>query len=314
MRKKYIPLAILLVIMMFVIVGLTNEKEMIFPEIAALAVGAWVMEQSPWGTTVFNLCLSPTVAAFMGVLILKMFPYSPYLMILGAFMLVIVQLKLLHSNVLPAVSAAILPIITHAHSWFYPLSVFIFTGLIAVGRMLIITASPQQKRSNKVGFSDPEPSLGKIQYWVKLFLGVMLITAFALRFKLLYMVAPPLFVTFIELSNPCSRLRKRLGGILIELIFSSLIGVMSLYFLHNILYWPIWVSSGLALGELFIVYIILKLPFPPAAAICLLPTLLPKENLGVYPFEIMLGTLSFMALDVLWFKKKLPTYKKEGYF
>lgn len=310
MKKQFIPLAILLVIMMFLIVGYTNEKELIFPEISALAVGAWVMKLPLWGTTVFRLWLSPSLAALTGVLILKMFPYSPFLMITGAFVLVVVQLKLARSCVLPSISAAILPIITHADSWLYPLSVGVLTGTIAVGRALIIHMSPKEPSSNVPEISSLELS-GGLFYWGKVFLGLIIIMTIALQFNVLYMVAPPLIVTFIELSNPNGRLRQRLGKILTVIAFAALWGVLSLYYLHYLVHWPMWVSSGLALVGLFVVFFILKLPFPPAAAICLLPTLLPVDRLWVYPWQVMLGTIGFMLIDVLWFKVKRITVQTD---
>lgn len=303
MKKKFIPLAIFLVIIMFFAVDYIKDKEIIFPEIAALATGAWVLEQYPWGTSAFELWFSPTLAALTGVLILKIFPYSPVLMIVGAFILVIMQLKLARSNVLPSVSAAILPIITQVHSWYYPLSVGIFTGLIALGRVLILHATSQKQSLEMPEIRVHELSDG-LFYWGKLLLGIMIITVAALQFNLLYMVAPPLIVTFMELSNPYHRLRRRLGGILTELVFSAWIGVLSLYYLHYSLHLPIWFSSGLALAGLFVVYSVLKLSFPPAAAVCLLPTILPVERLWVYSWQVILGTVGFMVMDVLWFKAK----------
>lgn len=311
MKKRFIPLAISLVITMFLIVGFTDSKEILFPEIAALAVGAWVMERSPWETTVFKLWFSPTLAALTGVLILKIFPYSPFLMIAGAFILVVAQLKVTRSNVLPSISAAILPIIMQANSWVYPLSVAVFTGLIAVGRVMI--GALTKKPSPTVPEIGSHELSGELFYWIKLFFGVMVVTAVALWFNILYMIVPPLIVMFVELSNPNSPLRGRLGGVLLVIAFAALSGVLSLHYLHYVLHYPIWFSSGFALAGLFIVYIVLKLPFPPAAAVCLLPTLLPEGHLWTYIWQVILGAVGFMAIDLLWFKvEKTPVSTKVG--
>lgn len=310
MKKRFFPLAIFLVIAMFIISGHINNKEFIFPEISALAVGAWVMKQSPWKTSMFKLWFSPSLAALTGFFIIKMFSYSPFLMITGAFCLVIIQLKLARSCVLPSISAAILPIITRADSWAYPLSVGVLTGIIAVGRILIINTPAKESRSD---LSETSQELsGEFLHWGKIFLGISAITLIALQFNMLYIIAPPLIVTFVELSNPNSKLRQRLGEIFTLLAFAATGGVLSLYFVHYVWQWPIWVSSALAFLGLVVLYIALKLAFPPAAAICLLPTLLPEVRLLDYIWQVLLGTVIFMLIDVFCFKRKAVTVQNEN--
>ena len=149
MKKQFIPLAIMLVIAMCIISEYIGEKEIIFPEISALAIGAWIMEKSTWGNKNFHLWLSPTIAALTGLVITRFLPYSPFFMIVGAFVLVVFQLKIIGSEVTPSFSAAILPILTHAQSWYYPLSVCILTGIIACGKKLIDTSCKEKGTSTE---------------------------------------------------------------------------------------------------------------------------------------------------------------------
>jgi len=66
MKKANILPALLLIMAMFAVSEYTGQQEVIFPEIAALALGAWIMEKSPWGSSILDLWLSPTLAALQG--------------------------------------------------------------------------------------------------------------------------------------------------------------------------------------------------------------------------------------------------------
>lgn len=180
MKKQSIPLAIVLVIAMCMISGYIGEKEIIFPEISALAIGAWVMEKSTWGNKNFHLWLSPTIAALTGLVITRFLPYYPFFMIIGAFILVVLQLKVIGSEVTPSFSAAILPILTHTQSWYYPLSVCILTGIIVCGKKLIHNSYKENGTSTELLESLKEKQ--KVNHireelinWVKLLTSIILI-------------------------------------------------------------------------------------------------------------------------------------------
>ena len=52
---------------------------------------------------------------------------------------------------------------------------------------------------------------------------------------------------------------------------------------------------------------------PPAAAIALLPTIIPVEGLWMYPVQILIGSTIFLLINVSWFKipKGYMGYQKE---
>lgn len=307
MKKSLIPATILLVAIMFLFAEYTGEKEIIFPEIAALAFGAWVMKKSPWEGKWFHLWLSPTMAALTGIAIIKIFPYSPLYMISGAFILVIIQLKLTGSGVLPSISAAILPIIVHSNSFYYPLSVCILTAIIAFGKKIMehcqkkcVTDSNLEDYHEKQKYWDTQEEL---IYWAKLLTGVVLVSAVALGAHCIYIVAPPLIVVFVELSKPKSSLQAKTGLILTLLVLAAILGVFWLYLIHYFLHWSVWISASLATLTVFLLFDLLKLPFPPAVAISLLPTVISAKSIGMYPWQVLLGSVAFIIISLVCFKK-----------
>lgn len=307
MQRRFIPAAILLVLVMFVISEYCGEKEIIFPEISALALGAWVMEKSPWGNYWLNLWLSPSIAALIGLLIMRFFSYAPFFMIAGAFIMVIMQLKLMNSEVFPSISAAVLPIITHVHSWYYPLSVCVLTGIIALGKMLIDRF--YRKEDAAGAWPVAWPSQGREcffpegwQHWVKVLVAVLLVSLMAVWFRWIYMIAPPLLVAFVELVKPKGTLRAKSGVVFILLGLAAFSGVFWLTAIYYFLHWPLWIYAGLAVAWLFFLFHSFSLPFPPAAAITLLPAIIPADSLWLYPWQVLLGSGILILISRLWFK------------
>ncbi len=304
MKIRYEFPAIILVITMFVVADITAQKEIIFPEIAALALGAWVMEKSPWPGADIHYWLSPTLAALTGIILMRFFPYSPFFMVLAAFCFVVLQLKLARSAVLPSISAAILPIITRSDSWWYPLSVGVLTGALALGRVALNRRDPGGATSavNAAGSGNAGAwSSRELIHWGKLLAGVTLITFVAIGFGFTFMLAPPLIVAFVELSKPGGVLRDKAGKAFVILGLAAVSGVSWLYLIHTVLGLPVWVSTCLSAPTVFLLYHAMRFPFPPAVAIALLPTILPEEVLMVYPLQVIAGSAGFIALTKVFF-------------
>lgn len=307
MKKRLIPAAIILVVSMFVLAEYTGEQEIIFPEIAALALGGWVMEISPWVGNWLHFWLSPTLAALTGIVIIKAFPYSPLIMISGAFILVLIQLRLTGSGVFPSLSAAILPIITHVNSFVYPLSVCVLTFIIALGKKVIDDYTKKNVSDSILAISSEQEKNDEISQelinWGKQLTGVVLVSAVALKSHWIYMVAPPLIVAFVELAKPQGSLQKKSGLVFTLLTLAAFLGVFWLFLIHYFLHWPVWISSALAMVSLFFLFNIFRLPFPPAAAISLLPTIIPVKSLWIYPGQVLSGSLCFIIISLVLRKK-----------
>lgn len=294
--------SIVLVVGMFLTAYLINNNEIIFPEISALAVGSWVMLRSPWQSRKLYLWLSPTLAAFTGMALLKLLPYYPFLLIAAALILVIIQLELLHSDVYPAISAAILPVIVHAGSWLYPVSVCILTGIILGGRA-VLGASAAEECLQPPGAPVqprriPAPRYG---YWIKICLFVLLSAAAAVGFGTLYILAPPLIVVFVELTQPKGALREKHFRVLLLIALAAFSGVFWLLF-FEFLQLPVWFSVLFSMGWLFLLYQWTGISLPPAAAITLLPTIVPPEKLLLYPLQVSLGCSIYIIVAALAFK------------
>jgi len=303
MNKRMQCLAVLLVTGMFAAAGFFGEKGLIFPEIAALACGAWVMPRPPWRFNAITVWLSPSLAALSGVLILKYLPAPPVCLICAGFLAVVLQLKIARSAVIPSLSAAILPIILRVETLWYALSVCVLTGLIALVHLARTSGRGRDASPTHHERTVAAPPRTELAKWGKLTAGVFAMSLVALRGDLLFMVAPPLIVTYVELSKTESALRQRLWHVLALLGAAALTGVAQLHLFHVVLHWPLWISAGVTTGTVFLLYQLFSLSFPPAAAIALLPTILPADRLWDYPWQVLLGSAAFIALSVLLFRR-----------
>ena len=68
--ERYI-FGILMALFMVCIAEFSGEKEIIFPEICALTIGAWVSEQQPWQTNKRRIFFLMSFAALFVVMILR---------------------------------------------------------------------------------------------------------------------------------------------------------------------------------------------------------------------------------------------------
>ena len=103
-KREYIT--ILFVIAMVATAEYLHINAIVFPEIAALAFGAWVMEERPWDGPAWTIWFSPTLGAATGVLVLHFLPYQLAVLICIAFLLVFLELKVVRSSMTPSPNRA----------------------------------------------------------------------------------------------------------------------------------------------------------------------------------------------------------------
>lgn len=299
MKRMIAPLAaVLLVVVMFFVASATIGEEIIFPEIATLIIAAWLIENSPLADKPLCLCLSPTLAAITGVGVLHFLPYDPEILIAFTFILVSLQLYLLRSNVLPSISAAILPIFLNLDSLYYPLSVFIFSGCVYASRGLLARFQFNEHSAaldlNKEERKTRETL--KPIHWLMLFIGVVFVLIIAFQSKWIYIISPPLIVTFIEFANPCNQVCQKPVHLLLLLLLASISGILWVEVTHFLLNWPLWITAGCIVIWILFLFSRMQFVFPPAAAISLLPAIIPRGMLLLYPLQVAIGVVIFIVI------------------
>ena len=131
-------ISLLTAVLMTLASELTGEKEIIFPEITALAIGYIVAEKRSWHVNSIRIVVLITLCAIAGVLIVRSRFAGILPEILIAFALC--QLIFMYSGTTfaPFVSAVILPIMMQTESFVYPASAFVLTLIIVALHTLFL--------------------------------------------------------------------------------------------------------------------------------------------------------------------------------
>lgn len=287
-------------VMVFV-AEVSQESEIIFPEICALTIGAWVSEQQPWMTNKRRIFILMSLAALFGVLVVKFFTVSLIFQVCLCFAFTGFILTLFKTNFVPIISACILPVYLRTDSWIYPISVSLMSLIIIIAQWLM-----EKYHFRPVNnFIPCEFNIkNQVIKWSKLLIVFGLIALIPFKMHQIYFLAPPLIVMFTELSNPESPARAKTFYIVGLMTFASFIGCSLRLLLNEFFGLPLFVCTALACIILFFALDKIKIYFPPAGAILLIPMILDKSLLMCFPIEVFIGAVILSSSAMLLFRKK----------
>lgn len=266
------------VVVMFAVSQATGEREIVFPEILAVALGALCMERQPWRASRPLMVLLMTGSAFLGVGVVRFVPLPLLGQALIGFGFVAICLILTDCSLAPMISACILPMYLGTETMVYPLSVAVMMLVLVLIQWALersgLRPAPQR-------FSWRKPTRGIFCAWGVAFAGFALLETAALTLGKVYLMVPPLIVTWVEgCFHDWNGRRMR---ILASVVGSACVGIAARLLLGGILGWPIVVCGAIAAALLLALSVLLRSSFPPACAVGLLPFLLPQEGIGWYP-------------------------------
>lgn len=298
--ERYLFGIIMAFVMVFV-AEISHETEIIFPEICALTIGAWVSEQQPWRTNKRRIFILMSSAALFGVLVVKFCHVPLIFQVCICFAFTGFILTLFRTNFVPIISACILPVYLRTNSWVYPISVSLMSLIIIIAQWLM-----EKYHYRPVNNFIPCEFNVKTQIikWSKLLTVFGLIALIPFKAHQIYFLAPPLIVMFTELSNPKSPARNKPFYIVGLMTFSSFVGCFLRFVLNELLEYPLFICTVLACIILFFALDKLKIYFPPAGAILLIPMILDRSLLLRFPFEVLLGACVLCLCAIILFKGK----------
>ncbi len=297
--ERYLFGIIMAFVMVFV-AEVSQETEIIFPEICALTIGAWVSEQQPWVTDKRRIFILMSLAALFGGLVVKYCTTALIFQVCLCFAFTGFILTVFKTNFVPIISACILPVYLRTNSWVYPISVSLMALIIIFAQWLM-----EKYHFRPVNNFIPCEFNIKTQIikWSKLLIVFAFIALIPFKTHQIYFLAPPLIVMFTELSNPKSPARTKPFYIIGLMTFSSFVGCALRLLLNEILGLPLFVCTVLACTILFFALDRLKIYFPPAGAILLIPMILDKSLLVSFPFEVFFGAVILSFFAIVLFKE-----------
>ena len=288
--------------MMGLMVGVSEwlgEKEIIFPEIAALIIGLWIIDKKVWIISRPMVVLLMTVSALFGVFLVRYSPFPLLANIAISFVFTSFCLSVTRTTLIPIISASMLPVLLSTHSWVYPLSVFSMS-LILVCVQWIFEKIGLHKHEN----SDIHPYKHGPWHWIKLLVGLMFIAFIPVYTGKMYFIVPPLVVTFVEFSSSSAGFHNRPRHIFFVLVISAILGSFFQYVFHMLLGMSEVMTVLLLFISQFVFIEIIGKPFAPACAIALIPMIIPEQYVLVYPLQVAGGAALFLMTAVVLSKPK----------
>ena len=287
-------------VMVFV-AEISHENEIIFPEICALTIGAWVSEQQPWMTNKRRIFILMSLAALFGVLVVKYCAIPLIFQVCICFAFTGFILTLFKTNFVPIISACILPVYLRTESWIYPISVSTMALIIIIAQWLMEKYHFRPVNNFIPCDFDIKKQIIK---WSKLLIVFGLIALIPFKTHQIYFLAPPLIVMFTELSNPKSPARNKPFYIVGLMTFASFTGCILRLLLNEFLGLPLFICTALACTILFLALNKLKIYFPPAGAILLIPMIIDKSLLLRFPLEVFIGAIILSFCAIILFREK----------
>lgn len=302
-KKRIFPISAAFVIICAMVgsAQFFNESEIIFPEIAAIAVGSLISPKFAWNTSKIRMLLSIMICAFSGVAIVLFVPIPLYLQIALAFLIGRTVLMLLKVSFAPMVSAIVLPVLLGTKSPVYLISAFVLTLLIISVRLIFEKAElfePNKFIKHEIDFKKQILSILISTLFV-------LILAFAgVKSSYKFIVAPPLLVAFTEFQNPKSKARKTPVISVTVITLCALAGAVSRFLISEYLGLPLVISAFVCFVFVLLILNLSELYLPPAAATGILAMLIKSENIVLFPVQVLIGCSVLMLFDILIFKEK----------
>ncbi len=305
--KKYLPIGMTLLIVtgMVALSCIFDNKEIIFPEIAAIAVGGLTAPKLAWNTNKKRILFFITICAILGVGIVRYLPLPVWLQMVFAYLLS--QILYLHSRTTfaPMISAMVLPVMLQTETLLYIICAVLFTSLILFFRFLLEQIDNTLQMPYK---KTPFPQIG--DYLLVLLRtalsSIMIYTALALDIR--FAVAPPLLVAFTEFSKSSSGARKKPVKAVLLIGTSALIGAAFRYTLCiRFTVFPLYLAAALTILTVVLLMKAQAMFIPPAGAVSILAMLIPEPSVLWFPAHILVGSVIIMTASLLFFRDTTGT-------
>ena len=271
----------------------------LFPELGALGHDILKRPRGTWARAPLMLVLTPLATAVVGTLITRHLPYGLTSVLLDVGFSV-VAITVLRSPIAPAISAGLLPLTLGIHSFWYPPSLLIGTGVLAgvaalrtrMSAPAARTAAPARDRVDDEVEGAPA-TLSWVPFFV-VFLILAVVAGDLTGWRLV--LFPPLVVIGFEAfahSAVCPWAGRPIAlGVACGL--SATAGVLCVNFLGA---GPLGAMCSILVG--IVIVRALDLHVPPALAVGLLPFVMAHPDLR-FPAAVLLGTAIETAVFLGW--------------
>ncbi|WP_233837161.1 HPP family protein [Paraburkholderia sp. ZP32-5] len=281
---------------------LTGVIYVLFPELAALSYDVFKRPAGAWARAPLMLAVTPAVTAAMGTAFTRLLPYSlgsVAMTVAGAILIV----RCMRSPIVPAISAAFLPLVFGITSWWYPVSIAAVMTFLAVasatyGRIVAPDEVHQPSTPNaRAEASEMQPARA-IGMWPSLFVFtavLLLVYGLAAITGMRLILFPPLVVIAFDMfvhANVRQQAQRHVALPFVCTITAGA-GVIALLAFGA---GPLSVVASLLVGV--VTLRALRLHFPPALTVGLLPQIMSHADWR-FVLAVALGTTTLIGAALL---------------
>lgn len=292
---------LILVACMTVSAEILNEKEIIFPEITALAIGYLVAEKRSWKVNGRRMLGLISLCAVFGVLIVRYIHLGIYPQIIIAFAISQIVFMFSKTTFAPLISAIVLPVMMQTTSFVYPLAAFLLTVAVILFRKIFESTGIKEKEPYEPVTLNFRADI--IDTVIRIIcVSVIGYIAFSLDFR--FAVAPPLLVVFTEFSRPNNKARLKPIKPVLVLTACAFVGVLARYIINIQCGLPLTIAALMATAIMLMILYFAKVYMPPVGAITILSMIIPQASLLTYPLQIFAGSAVTVILSRLLFMRR----------
>lgn len=274
---------------------LLKDREIILPEIAAMAIAMWVYREPRWIRQPSKIFVAPSVTAVIGFAV-NQFPIAYLGKVFLTLALLMLFLRIIQSNLAPSIATGLLPLVMNATEWSFILSAFIFTILLMLGVLVFGLNKGLEKKV-------------PIQYKYMIVFFILNIIWIGLVWVAGYpqlAVIPPILVVVYEvLQKPMYNGKMAFKQGLV-LTLSAAVGTL-LYFTIDS-----WILITL-LAMLLMLFLlrIVGIRMPAVYAFPLLPFVFPTEIVARLPIGSLIASVFFFGSVMIFKKVEMKRNKQE---
>jgi hypothetical protein len=286
-------IAYFIIAVMIVASIIFKDREIILPEMSALAIGCLVYQNPVWLSRPLHIFLLPSLTAVLGFFINRL-DFSLAQKLILVLMLMVLILRIFKSHLAPALATGLLPIITNSTSYSFIISILSLTLLLSLSIKLMY--KPEKVNSQ----SSPQHYKNGILYMVFISVWIIICSKLQLMFMA---VIPPVIVVGYESVNKEMYSFKVLKKQVACLFLAAFVGTKALYFLDNLL-----LVAVIDIVAVSLILHFLKFKLPPAYAMALLPMVL--HNISYNYFYLQVLILSIIVFGTVYLYKNWSSSKK----
>jgi len=297
-------LTTLLLVSMALTSHLFSTEAVIFPELAALCIGLWIVDKRVWAVKRWTIIPIMTIGALLGIGVVHTASFSVShgieiplsVQLLVGYLLAVGLLTLARARLVPVVASVMLAILMSDSSWIYPLAVCTMTAMVVGGQVLLEHFSFRKPISQPLELplrSSLFRTMSKMSIPLVLWLVVIHLTGWN------FMVVPPLIVMYIELCMTQGGLRQRFVSTGLLMVECAIIGAISLWFFRTIGL-PDYLSPLLTMTVVLLIFRRRGKYFAPAAALSMVPLLLGEALIPTFVLQATIGAATGVLLSWIY--------------